>query len=100
MDSVGAGTWSTDLRVVRKGGRIVLCGVTTGAEAPTNLQAIYWNQLTVMGSNEDVRQMLKAVETAKMKPAIDSIKSINEIRDAMDRMEAGEQFGKIVVKVK
>jgi NADPH:quinone reductase-like Zn-dependent oxidoreductase len=103
IDTVGAGTWSTNFSIVRRGGRIVLCGVTTGPEATTDLRALYWNQLTVMGStmgsNEDVRQMLRAVETAKLKPVIDSVNSLEEIQDAMSRMEAGEQFGKIVVKV-
>ncbi|MBN2314743.1 MAG: zinc-binding dehydrogenase [Sedimentisphaerales bacterium] len=103
MDSVGAATWSTNFGVVRRGGRIVLCGVTTGLQAETDLRALYWNQLTVMGStmgsNEDVRQMLRAVEAAKLKPVMDSVKSLEEIRETMSRMEAGEQFGKIVVKV-
>jgi NADPH:quinone reductase-like Zn-dependent oxidoreductase len=103
IDTVGAGTWSTNFGVVRRGGRIVLCGVTTGPEAPTDLRALYWNQLTVMGStmgsNEDVRQMLTACETAGLKPVIDCVKSLKEIRDAMGRMEAAEQFGKIVVHV-
>ena len=54
---------------------------------------------STMGSNEDVRQMLRAVETAELKPVIDCVKPLKEIRDAMGRMEAAEQFGKIVVKV-
>ena len=103
VDAIGAATWSIDLSVVRRGGRIVLCGITTGAEATTNLQAVYWNQLTIMGStmgsNEDVRLMLRAVETGWLKPVIDSVKPLNEIQDAMSRMEAAEQFGKIVVKI-
>lgn len=103
IDSVGAATWSTNFGVARRGGRIVLCGITTGPEAATNLQALYWNQLTVMGStmgsNEDVRQMLRAVEATKLKPIMDSVKSLEKIGDAMSRMEAGEQFGKIVVRV-
>jgi D-arabinose 1-dehydrogenase-like Zn-dependent alcohol dehydrogenase len=65
---------------------------------------LYWNQLTVMGStmgsNEDVRQMLRAVETTGLKPVVDTVKSLEEIQEAMSRMEAGEQFGKIVVRVK
>jgi len=103
VDSVGAGTWETNFSLVRRGGRIVLCGVTTGAQAKTNLQALYWNQLTVMGStmgsNEDVRLMLRAVATAGLKPVIDSVRPLKEVTDAMDRMEAGEQFGKIVLKI-
>ena len=50
FDTVGAATWALDLNVLHKGGRVVLCGITTGATAETNLQAIYWNQLTVLGS--------------------------------------------------
>ena len=103
IDTVGAGTWSTNFSIVRRGGRIVLCGVTTGPQAETDLRALYWNQVTIMGStmgsNEDVRQMLRAVDTANLRPVIDSVESLEDIRDAMSRMEAAEQFGKIVVRI-
>lgn len=103
IDTVGAKTWSTDFTAVRRGGRIVLCGITTGAEAKTNLQMLYWNQLTIlgstMGSNEDFRQMLKAVTIAKLKPVIDSVQPLESVREAMGRMEAAKQFGKIVLRI-
>jgi len=103
LDTVGADTWNTDFSAVRRGGRIVLCGVTTGQEAKTNLQMLYWNQLTIlgstMGSKEDFRQMLKAVRAAKLKPVIDSVTPLENIKDATGKMEAGKQFGKIVLKV-
>ena len=103
IDAIGAGTWETNLNLVRRGGRIVLCGITTGAQAKTNLQALYWNQLTIMGStmgsHEDVRLMLRAVTTAGLKPVIDSVRPLKEIKDAMGRMEEGEQFGKIVLRI-
>lgn len=80
-----------------------MCGVTSGSEVSTNLQMLYWNQLTIlgstMGSDEDVRQMLKAITTAKLKPIIDSVISLENAREAMDKMETGEQFGKIVLRV-
>ena len=102
IDAIGAGTWDTNFNLVRRGGRIVLCGITTGGEAKTNLRALYWNQLTIMGStmgsHEDVRLMLKAVTTAGLKPVIDSVRPLKDIANAMGRMEAGEQFGKIVLK--
>ena len=103
FDTVGADTWSVNFSAVRRGGKIVLCGVTTGAEAKTNLRALYWNQLTIlgstMGSNEDVRQMLKAVTKARLKPVIDSVTPLENTRDAMGRMEAAEHFGKIVLRI-
>ena len=59
---------------MRRGGRIVLCGVTIGAEAQTDLRALYWSQLTIlgstMGSDEDFRGMLRAVSAAKLKPVL------------------------------
>jgi NADPH:quinone reductase-like Zn-dependent oxidoreductase len=103
IDTVGAATWPIDFSAVRRGGKIVLCGVTSGSQAPTNLQILYWNQLTIlgstMGSNEDFRQMLTAVKAAKLKPIIDSVISLENIRDAMGKMEEGKQFGKIVLKI-
>lgn len=103
FDTVGAATWPIDCSAVRRGGKIVLCGITSGAEAVTNLQSLYWNQLTIMGStmgsNEDFRQMVKAVGAAKLRPVIDSVMPLENIADAMRRMEAAEQFGKIVLEV-
>jgi NADPH:quinone reductase-like Zn-dependent oxidoreductase len=103
VDTVGAATWPVDFSVVRRGGKIVLCGVTSGPKADTNLQALYWNQVTIMGStmgsDDDFRAMLSAVFAAKLKPIIDSVFPLGKIREAMARMEQGTQFGKIVLKI-
>jgi NADPH2:quinone reductase len=103
VDTVGVATWDADFDVVRKGGRIVLCGVTSGPVCRTNLQNLYWNQLTIlgstMGSNEDFRQMLKAITAAGLKPVIDSVHPLENAREAIARMEHGEQFGKIVLSI-
>jgi NADPH:quinone reductase-like Zn-dependent oxidoreductase len=88
VDTVGAATWDIDMQAVRRGGRIVLCGVTTGPEATTNLQILYWNQLTIlgstMGSKGDFAQMLKAMTTEKMKPVIDSVNPLESVQEAME----------------
>lgn len=103
IDAVGAATWPIDLSVARKGGRIVLCGVTTGAMAETNLQAVYWNQLTIMGSTlgsvGDLRQMLRAVEATKLRPVVDEVFPLEQVQEATKKMEAAKQLGKIVLKV-
>lgn len=103
VDTVGAATWDVDFDVVRKGGRIVLCGVTSGSICRTNLQNLYWNQLSIlgstMGSNEDFRQMLKAVTAARLKPVVDSVHPLENVKEAMAKMERGEQFGKIVLSI-
>jgi NADPH:quinone reductase-like Zn-dependent oxidoreductase len=103
IDTVGAATWPIDFSAVRRGGKIVLCGVTSDAQAVTNLRTLYWNQLTIlgstMGSEEDLHQMIKAATKAKLKPIIDSTAKLENIKDATGRMETGEQFGKIVIEV-
>lgn len=101
LDTVGAATWPVNFKAVRRGGRIVHCGVTTGAEATVNISQLYWNHVVVMGStmgsNEEFRQMLSAIAAARLSPVVDSVYPLNRAQDATQRMEAGEQFGKIVV---
>jgi NADPH:quinone reductase-like Zn-dependent oxidoreductase len=103
FDTVGAQAWETDFTIIKKGGRIVLCGVTSGAKTKTNLQSLYWRQVTVigstMGSSGDFQQMLKTVTAAKLKPVVDSVYPLNNIQKTMGWMEKGKQFGKIVLTV-
>jgi len=103
VDAVGAATWPLDFACVRKGGRVVLCGVTTGAKAETNLQALYWNQLSILGSTlgstRDFQQMLAAVTVNQLRPIIDQVFPLDGVRDAMAKMEEARQFGKIALRV-
>ncbi len=103
VDTVGAATWPIDFEAVRRGGRVVLCGVTTGAEAATPLHRLYWNQVSVlgstMGSEEDVRLMIRAAEASGLEPVIDRVYPLEDAPAALARMEAGDQLGKIVLAV-
>jgi NADPH:quinone reductase-like Zn-dependent oxidoreductase len=101
FDSVGAATWETNFATARRGGRIVHCGTTSGDKAEVNIQALYWNQLSILGSTmggrEEFRRMMEAVSAVKLKPVMDSARPLEEVRQAAERLEAGEQFGKIVL---
>lgn len=103
FDTVGAATMQVNLEAVRRGGKIVICGVTTGHKAELNLQALYWNQLSIigstMGSNDDFFRMLRAIDAAKLKPVVDSVFPLTEVQKAMTKMESGTQFGKIVLNI-
>jgi NADPH:quinone reductase-like Zn-dependent oxidoreductase len=103
FDAVGAATVPVDVAAVRRGGRIVICGVTTGAEANVNLQAVYWNQISLigstMGSDEDFRNLVNTVTSSKLKPVVDSVHPLDDAQKALRRMADGKQFGKIVLKV-
>ncbi|MBX3179865.1 MAG: alcohol dehydrogenase catalytic domain-containing protein [Candidatus Hydrogenedentes bacterium] len=103
VDTVGAATWPINMEVLRKGGRAVHCGVTTGPHVEANLSAIYWKQLSIlgstMGSHEDFRALLSAVNASGMKPVLDEVFPLESGRLAQQRMEQGQQFGKIVLAV-
>ena len=101
VDTVGAATWPIGPQVLRKGGRMVACGVTTGASAQVDIRAVYWNQLTLMGSTlgsvTEFRQLLRACQAWQLRPLIDSTFPLAQARQAQGKMEKGQQFGKIVL---
>jgi NADPH:quinone reductase-like Zn-dependent oxidoreductase len=103
LDSVGAATLGISMAALRRGGRMVTCGVTGGSEGTVNLQQLYWNHLSLlgstMGSMEDMRRLVRAAGEQPIKPIIDRVYPLAEYRDAVARMDAAEQFGKIVLTV-
>ncbi len=104
VDSVGKASWRSSLRALRKGGRLVTCGATTGGDPPAEIHCIFWNQLSIlgstMGSPSDFRGALRLAEQGQVRPVIDSTFPLARARDALARLEEGKQFGKIVVRVK
>jgi NADPH:quinone reductase-like Zn-dependent oxidoreductase len=103
VENVGAATWEESQKILRKGGRIVTYGRTTGRMANTNLSLLFWNEQThigsTMGSLDDFRTVMEHVFSGKIKPVIDSVYPLEQAREAYARYERGEQFGKIVLKV-
>jgi NADPH:quinone reductase-like Zn-dependent oxidoreductase len=103
VDSVGGDSYAKSLGCLRKGGRLVTCGATAGPRPQTDLQRIFWNQLSVFGSTmgnmREFAEMLNFVRRRGLKPAIDQVFPLSEGAKAMSRMEEGQQFGKIVLKV-
>lgn len=103
VEHVGAATWKTSLAAVRPGGRIVVCGATSGANPPAQLNRIWWKQLTIygstMGTREDFAGAFELVKSGRARPVIDEVFPLAEARAAHERMERGEQFGKIVLRI-
>ncbi len=102
VDSVGEVTWDRSLRSLTKGGRLVTCGATSGPNAVTNVNLVFWKQLEILGSTmasrSELRDVLKLVWIDKLTPIVDSVLPLFQARDAHDRLEKGAQFGKIVLK--
>ncbi|HYG75505.1 MAG TPA: zinc-binding dehydrogenase [Planctomycetota bacterium] len=103
FDTVGAPTLLVSMASLRRGGRIVTCGITGGPQAEINLQQLYWNHFSLlgstMGSMEDMRRLVKAAGERGIKPLIDKVFPLEQYAKAIERMEAGQQMGKIVLSV-
>ncbi|HEX5836569.1 MAG TPA: zinc-binding dehydrogenase [Anaerolineales bacterium] len=103
VENVGAATWSESQKILCKAGRIVTYGRTTGREAVTNLSLLFWNEQThigsTMGSLNDFHEVMEQVFSGKIVPVVDSVYPLEKAREAYERYERGEQFGKIVLKV-
>jgi NADPH:quinone reductase-like Zn-dependent oxidoreductase len=103
VDCVGGESWTKSLAALGKGGRLVTCGATTGANPPADLTRIFWNQLKILGSTlgsrEEFRQVLALMQAGNLRPIIDQLYPLQEAAEAHRRLERGEQFGKIVLQV-
>jgi len=103
VDTVGEATWRTSLDVAAPGGRITVCGATTGPNPPAALHRVWWKQLTILGSTmgtgEDFAGAFELVTSGRARPVIDEVLPLEEIRAAHARLEAGEQLGKIVLTI-
>jgi NADPH:quinone reductase-like Zn-dependent oxidoreductase len=103
VEHVGEATWQTSLQAVRAHGRVAVCGATTGPNPKAALHRVWWKQLTILGSTmgtkADFEGAYELVASGKAKPVVDSVFPLAEARAAHERMESGEQFGKIVLSI-
>ena len=103
VEHVGEATWKTSLAVVKPGGRVAVCGATTGPNPPANLHRVWWKQLTIvgstMGTREDFEAVYDLVRSGRAKPVVDRVYPLDAVREAHERLEAGEQLGKIVLAI-
>jgi NADPH:quinone reductase-like Zn-dependent oxidoreductase len=103
VESVGEATWATSLQVAAPGGRITVCGATSGPNPPAALHRVWWKQLSILGSTmgtgEDFAGAYELVASGRARPLVDTVLPLEEIRAAHERLEAGEQLGKIVLTI-
>ena len=99
IDSVGEASWGESLRSLRRGGRLVTCGVTTGSNPPADLQRVFIRQLEIYGSTggsvTEFRQLLDVFNRGLVRPVIDSSFAMADVRLAFARLASGTQFGKV-----
>jgi NADPH:quinone reductase-like Zn-dependent oxidoreductase len=101
IDSVGEKTWMTSLKSVRRGGRIVTCGATTGPNPQEEIRLIFWKHISILGStmanDREFRALLATVASGRLKPRIDRVLPLSRAADGYRLLEEGRHFGKIVL---
>ena len=100
VESVGPATWEQSVRALQPGGRLVICGGTTGPKVTLNLPRLFFKQFEIigstMGSYEEFEQVSTLVEHG-LPVHVDRTFGIDDYPAALDRLEQGEQLGKIVL---
>ena len=101
VEHVGEATWERSVRCLARGGRLVTCGASTGHRAAIDLRHLFARQLSLLGSYMGRKsELLRAAPLffdGALTPVVDSVMPLSDIRAAHERLEAGRQFGKIVV---
>ncbi len=101
VESVGPATWEQSVRALKAGGRLVVCGGTSGPKVELNLPRLFFKQIEIigstMGSYEEFASLTNLV--AKGLPIqVDGVFDLIDYPQALDRLERGEQLGKIVLR--
>ena len=103
VETVGEATWARTLAAVRPQGRVVVCGATSGPNPPAQLHRFWWKQLDVLGSTmgtrEDFLGAYELVRSGRAHVHVDRVFPLEDVRAAHERLEAGEQLGKIVLAI-
>ena len=103
VDCVGEATWINSQRALRRGGRLVVCGATTGPSVTLDLRRLFWHQWSILGSTmgnrREFSEIARLAQEKKLWPVVDSVVPLADGTVAYRRMQQGEQTGKLVIEV-
>jgi NADPH:quinone reductase-like Zn-dependent oxidoreductase len=103
IENVGEATWDESLRSLGRGGRLVTCGATTGPKVRLDIRRLFWYQWNIMGSTmgnaAEYREIVRLLGAGELRPIVDRVFAFTEAPAAFERLERGEQLGKIAVSV-
>ncbi len=103
VEHVGEATWSRSLAATARGGRIVVCGATSGPNPPAALHRLWWRELTVLGSTmgtpADFEGAYGLIADGRARPLLDEVFPLAEAAAAHERLERADQMGKIVLRI-
>jgi NADPH:quinone reductase-like Zn-dependent oxidoreductase len=101
VEHVGAATWAESVKSLKTGGTLVTCGATTGPNVGIDLRHLFARQLSLLGSYMgtmgELHEVLGHVFAGRLKPVVDRVFPLSELRGAHEYLEKSQMFGKIVV---
>ena len=91
------------MRALRRGGRLVTCGATTGPSVSLDLRRLFWHQWSIlgstMGSRREFAEIVRLANEGRLWPVVDSVVPLADGVAAYARMQQGEHTGKLVIEV-
>ena len=103
FEHVGADTWAGSMLSMKRGGRLVTCGSTSGVSTNLNLMMLFQQQLKLLGSfgcrMENMANAMQKMAQGVVHPVIDTLVDFDGIDKALERMESRQVFGKIVLRI-
>jgi NADPH:quinone reductase-like Zn-dependent oxidoreductase len=103
IENVGEATWDESLRCLKRGGRLVTCGATSGPQVGMDLRRVFWHHYTIMGSTmgnaREYAEIVRRLGAGELRPIVDQVFPMTDARKAYERLAKGDQLGKVVVEV-
>lgn len=103
VDHVGEATFKDSVRSLKKGGRLVVPGATTGPMLELDARYLFWRQLSILGSTmasrREFEDVMKLVFMGRLKPVVDRVFPLDQARAAHEYLARGDQFGKVVLAI-
>ncbi|MDR7220282.1 zinc-binding dehydrogenase [Aminobacter aminovorans] len=103
FEHVGKDTWAGSMFSLKRGGRLVTCGSTSGVSTEINLMMLFQQQLKLLGSfgcrMENMADAMQKMAAGLVKPIIDTEVDFTSIDTALKRMEGRDVFGKIILRI-
>jgi NADPH:quinone reductase-like Zn-dependent oxidoreductase len=101
VDHIGQDTWEGNIKSLAKGGRLVICGNTSGREGITSLPHLFFKSLSLlgstMGSRSELHQIFRLVSRDQLAPVIDRVLPMSRVADAHRVLEERAAFGRVVL---
>jgi NADPH:quinone reductase-like Zn-dependent oxidoreductase len=101
FEHVGQATWEVSVKALARGGRLVMCGATTGPIGQTDLRYIFGRALvifgTFVGGKAELYELLPLVERGVLRPVVDRVFPLSQVREAHTHLESGQHFGKVIL---